>query len=65
MTRRMALAIVLDHALRHCAGAGQGLRAMPTDKERLLVIAAARKLWRDAHDFELSENELFNRGLHS
>jgi hypothetical protein len=62
MTRRRALEIVLDAALRQCEGSGVGMRHMPGDGEKKRIVDAARKLWGEVHAFSL-DGCLDNYGL--
>ena len=63
MTRKHATRIVMDAALQYCAGAGQGLRTVPSEHERRDIVEAARVLWPTIYNGELTQDALYNRGV--
>jgi hypothetical protein len=63
MTKKRALRVVLEAALKYCEGSGVGLRSVYSDDRKRELIAAATKLWGDAYDWPLTEGHLSNFGL--
>lgn len=65
MTKRKALQILIEHASRDCVGTGCGIRTNPTEEQIILITQAVCKVYKDAFDREVDNNDLFNLGLPS
>ena len=63
MTKKKALHVLITHAAKSAAGAGQGFRSGDIDKDRIVVREAIVKLYKDAYGCEVDGNVLFNMGL--
>jgi hypothetical protein len=64
MTKREAIALLIEHAARNCAGVGCGIRALPSAEEKQRVAQAVRKVWPLAYPGQqCTANDLANRSL--
>lgn len=63
MTKREALRILIDHAVRDVAGTGCGIRAPLTNEEQRRVVEAMSVIWPQVYGYPLGDNDLFNRGI--
>ncbi len=52
MTQRDAVQILIIHSRENCAGAGCGIRSLPSYEERKRVEQAIKKLWSKAYNFD-------------
>ncbi len=51
MTQKVAIAVLIQAAESYLRGAGQGIRESATKAERERIVAAARRVWTKAYNF--------------
>lgn len=63
MTTRKALQILIHHAAENQAGAGCGIRTMPSDKRRDEICEAVLKVWPKAYNYPFGRSDAHNLAL--